>query len=96
MVILGECKCMRKGAKQGIEWAIDYHVSDLNKELKEKEILVEKARSEFTEQTGMEPGEYRIEVNIARLKREISFYLALRKEIIELPSCDEPAFEVQK
>lgn len=94
MVILGECKCMRKEAKQGIEWALDYHISSLDKEIRDKEILVEKARSEFVEIVGREPGDY-TRLNIPRLKTELKFYLALRKEIIELPRCDEPAFEVK-
>ena len=97
MVILGECKCLRQNAKQGVEWALDYRISSLRKEYREWQSLGEYARAEFKEITGKEPEGYRtVEKNIAHLSRELDFYLDLRKEIISLPRCDEPAFEVRE
>lgn len=91
-----ECSCIKYYAKRGIEWALDYHIVTVARELREKEELLEEAKVEFKEITGREPGEYGAEAQIQRLQKEINFYLNLRKEIIELPRCPEPAFEVQR
>ena len=88
MVILGECKCMRQAPKQAIEWAIDYHLSSLRKELKEWGMIAQGGPLVMDASL--------IEKNVAHQKKEMDSYLELRKEIIELPRCDEPAFEVQK
>ena len=96
MIILGDCKCMRKEAKQGIEWALDYHLGTLRRDHRDMERLLQESKTEFKEITGREPGIYGAEAKLELLKKEIDFFLGLRKEIIELPRCDEPAFEVQK
>ncbi len=94
--LLGQqCSCMRYETKRLIEWAIDYHLISISKEIKEAEILVEEAKGEFREITGKEPERYGIEGRISRLKKEEDTYTRLRDEIIELPSCPEPAFEVR-
>ncbi len=94
MELLGnQCSCINIRAKQALEWALDYHIIDVSKELRDKEDLLEFAKAEFKEITGREPGEYGSEAQIQRLKKERDFYLELRKEIIDLPRCPEPAFE---
>ena len=90
MVILGECKCMRQAPKQAIEWAIDYHLASLRKEFREWEAIAREPRSGQLSDDPMI-----IEKNITHLRKELDSYMDLRKEIIELPRCDEPAFEVQ-
>lgn len=96
MQILGEeCKCMRQAPKQAIEWALDYHIISVAHELAAAEVLLEQAKKEFEEITGKEPEPYKIEGRISRLKKEEDFYIKLRKEIIELPRCPEPAFEAR-
>ena len=90
-VILGECKCMRQRAKQGIEWAIDYQLNSLRKELREWGTIAQDPRS-----GPLLDDSILIEKTIAHLREEADFYLDLRKEIIKLPRCDEPAFEVQR
>lgn len=91
-----ECSCINHRAKQAIEWALDYHIVTVTRELRDKESLLEEAKVEFKQITGKEPGEYGAEAQIQRLQKEIDFYLELRKEIIEIPRCPEPAFEMQK
>ncbi len=93
MDILGECKCMRKAPKQAIEWALDYHIIEITKELMDRKRELEAAKAEFKEITGKEPGIYGAEAQIERLRREDKYYLELRTAIILLPRCDEPAFE---
>ena len=96
MEILGECKCMRKVPKQAIEWALDYHLGTLRRDHRDMERLLMESKAEYKEITGKEPGIYGAEAKLRRLKDEIDFYLEVRKEIIELPRCDEPTFEVQR
>ncbi len=91
-----ECSCINHQGKQALEWALDYHIITIAKELRGKEDLLKEAKAEFKEIVGREPGEYGIEAQIKRLQKEVNFYLDLRKEIIELPRCPEPTFEVQK
>ena len=95
--LLGEqCSCINYSAKQAIEWALDYHIVSIARELREKEDLLKEARAEFKEITGKEPGKYGAEAQIQRLKKEHDYYLKLRNEIIEIPRCSEPAFEVRR
>ena len=89
-----QCSCMNHRAKQAIEWALDYHISDIAKELRIHEIILDEAKQEFFEITGHAPGQYGIEKKIERLQKEHTFYIDLRKEIIQLKECPEPAFEV--
>lgn len=91
-----QCSCINDRAKQALSWALDYHIITVARELRSKEDLLKEAKAEFKEIVGKEPGEYGAEAQIKRLQEEANFYLALRKEIIELPSCVEPAFEVKK
>ena len=90
-----ECSCINYRSKRAIEWALDYHIINVARELREKEDLVKEAKAEFKEITGGEPSEYGAEAQIQRLQKEVNFYLKLRDEIIDLPRCDEPTFEVQ-
>ena len=83
-------------AKQSIEWALDYRISNLVREVGQKTEMARLAKAEFKEITGFDPSTYGIEYNIQRLKSELDFYTKLRDEIIELPRCPEPAFEVQR
>ncbi|KKM02756.1 hypothetical protein LCGC14_1781240 [marine sediment metagenome] len=96
MLILGECSCIRKAPKQAIEWALDYHIIAVRRELMDTERNLEMAKDEYKEITGKEPGIYGAEAQIQRLKKEEDYYMELRGKIIELPVCDQPAFEVQK
>lgn len=92
---LGEqCSCINYRAKQAIEWALDYHIIDIAREVREAEILAEKAKQEFMEITGKEPEYYKIEGKIQRLRREHDFYVELRDEIRKLPQCPEPFAKV--
>ena len=91
-----QCSCINYSAKQALEWALDYHIVTVARELRAKELLLKEAQAEFKEITRREPGEYGAEAQIERLKKEENFFLALRKEIIDLPRCAEPAFEVQR
>jgi len=96
MVILGEeCKCLRKAPKQAIQWALEYHISNLVREVDQKTDLVRLAKAEFREITGFDPKAYVMEHAIERLKKELDFYKELREEIIKLPNCIESAFEVR-
>ena len=90
-----QCSCINYSAKQALEWALDYHIVTVARELRAKELLLKEAQAEFKEITGREPGEYGAEAQIQRLKKEHDFYLELRKEIIETPRCPEPTFGVQ-
>jgi len=87
MVIFGDCKCMRQAPKQAIEWAIDYHLSSLRKELREWGAIAQGGPLVMDVSL--------VEKNIAHLKKDLDYYMDLRKEIVELPRCDEPAFEVR-
>ena len=91
-----DCSCINYRSKQAIEWALDYHLIDVAKELRQSELLLEEAKKEFEEITGKEPEGYKIEGKIERLKKEHAFYNKLRDEVIKLPRCPEPAFEVQR
>ena len=95
MVILGkECKCIRQAPKQAIQWALEYHISNLAREVDQKTDLVRLAKEEFREITGFDPQAYVMEHAIERLNKELDFYKELREEIIKLPNCVQPAFEV--
>ncbi len=97
MALLGkQCGCINYRAKQALEWALDYHIIDVTKEISQAAILVEKAKREFVEITGMEPSPYKLEEQLERLRKELDFYADLREEIIKLAKCPEPAFEVQR
>ena len=96
VLILGECACMRQAPKQAIEWALDYHLGTLRRDYRDLQRLLVEAQTEYKEITGKEPGEYSAEAKLQRMQKEIDYYLDLRKEIIELPRCDEPAFEARE
>ena len=91
-----ECSCINYRGKQAIEWALDYHIIDVTKEISQAAILIEQAKREFVEIVGKEPAPYELEEQLRRLRKELDFYVDLREEIIKLPRCPEPAFEVQK
>lgn len=96
MELLGEkCSCINYRAKQAIEWALDYHIIDITKEMSQATILIEQAKREFEEVVGREPSRYNLEEQLRRLGKELDFYTGLREEIIKLPRCPEPPFVAQ-
>ena len=96
MELLGkQCTCINYGVKQAIEWALDYHISNLAREIGQKTEMAGLAKTEFKKITGIDPSTYGIEYNIERLQKELDFYKKIRDEVIDLPRCPEPAFTVQ-
>lgn len=91
-----QCSCINYRAKQLLEWALDFHIVNITKEISQDAIALEQAKREYVEITGKEPGHYGLEERLERLRKELDVYADLREEIIKLPKCDEPAFEVQK
>jgi len=96
MKLLGEqCSCINYRAKQAIEWALDYHIIDVTKEISKAAILIEQAKREFVEIVGKEPAPYKLEEQLQRLRKELDFYADLREEVKKLPRCPEPPFVTQ-
>lgn len=88
-----QCSCINEQAKQAIEFALDYHIIHILREIRGKQELLKEAKQEFEKITGSKPGRYGVEDTIDRLQKDYRLYSEIRAEIIKTPECSRPAFE---